>query len=127
MAGFGYGYGNPYGFVSPYAGMQQPRNEVIHVNGRGGVDAFRMGPNESILLLDDTAPLVWLCQTDGAGFKTATAFDIALHQDAPVVDLADINTRLARLEELVNGKPDAGTSKQKHKPDAADGGEQSGD
>lgn len=52
------------------------RREVIRVNGRGGVDAYRMPPNSSELLLDETAPLVWLVQTDGAGYKTATAFDL---------------------------------------------------
>lgn len=129
MPGFGYGYNAPYGFLSPYAGasaQQLPRYEVIHVNGRGGVDAFQMGPNSSVILMDDTAPMIWLCRTDGAGYKTATAFDISVHQDAPAVDLSDINQRLSRLEEWVNGKSDAGISKRKRSSDAADSGEQSG-
>lgn len=129
MAGFGYNFNAPYGFSSPYTGVlaqQLPHYDVIHVNGKGGVDTFQMGPNSSVILMDDTAPMIWLCRTDGAGYKTATPFDISLHQDTPPVDLADINQRLSRLEELVNGKSDAGASKRKRTADTADSGEQSG-
>lgn len=53
---------------------------------------------------DGTAPIVWLCQTDGAGYKTVQPFDIAPHQTAPAVDVSSLDTRLTRLEEIVNGK-----------------------
>ena len=69
--------------------------------------SIQMAPNSSVLVLDETAPLVWLCQTDGAGYLTVTPFDIAPHQEAPQVSVNDLSERLARLEEIVNGKPDA--------------------
>ena len=47
-------------------------------------------------MLDETAPLVWLVQTDGAGYKTCTPFDIKIHEEKNV--LQDIQERLARLE-----------------------------
>lgn len=79
-------YYNPYMFKS----------EVVKVNGINGANAYQMAPNSSALLLDETAPLVWLVQTDGAGYKTCTPFDIKIHEEKNV--LQDIQDRLARLE-----------------------------
>lgn len=62
---------------------QMAKREVVKVNGRGGADAFQMQPNESGLLLDTTAPIVWLVQTDGAGYKTVTGYDITPHEEKP--------------------------------------------
>ena len=87
--------------------MRVPRQEIIRVNGRNGAMSIQMAPSSSVLVLDETAPLVWLCQTDGAGYLTVTPFDIAPHQEAPQVSVNDLSARLARLEEIVNGKPDA--------------------
>lgn len=76
---------------------------------------MQMAPNSNVLLLDDTAPMVWLAQTDGAGYKTLSAFDISPHQDAPVVDMKSLEDRIARLEDKVNAKsnnPNNGNAKQ---------------
>lgn len=81
-----------------------PRYEVIQVNGEGGVDAFQMGPNSSVLLLDKTAPIVWLVQTDGAGYKVKTPYDISPHQAMPPVDMNSLEQRLSKLEEIVNAR-----------------------
>lgn len=94
----------PYGY--PPA-MRVSRQEIIRVNGRNGAMSIQMAPSSSVLVLDETAPLVWLCQTDGAGYLTVTPFDIAPHQEAPQVSVNDLSARLTRLEEIVNGKPDA--------------------
>lgn len=97
----------PYGYPPPMRGPMLPRQEITRVNGRNGAMAIQMAPNSSVLVLDETAPLVWLCQTDGAGYLTVAPFDIAPHQEAPQVSVNDLSARLARLEEIVNGKPDA--------------------
>lgn len=94
----------PYGYPPS---MRVLRQEIIRVNGRNGAMSIQMAPSSSVLVLDETAPLVWLCQTDGAGYLTVTPFDIAPHQEAPQVSVNDLSARLARLEEIVNGKPDA--------------------
>lgn len=115
-----------YGFpaypyqVPPVARNTRPQKyEIIHVTGKGGVEALQMAPDSQVLLMDDTAPLVWLCQTDGAGYKTATPFSIARYEEPKPVDMAEINARLARLEELLNDKPNAEPVKPtKRKPDA---------
>lgn len=54
-----------------YNNYRLPTYEVIKVNGRGGANAFQMGPNSSILLLDETDNIVWLAQTDGAGYQVS--------------------------------------------------------
>lgn len=99
-----YNYQNPYlNFPQTY---QQPtqRYEIIHVNGRNGAEMLQMAPNSSVLLLDDTASVVWLAQTDGAGYKTLTPFDIVPHQEAPVPDYKSLESRISRLEEMLNDK-----------------------
>ncbi len=97
----------PYGYPPPMRGPMLPRQKITRVNGRNGAMAVQMAPNSSVLVLDETAPLVWLCQTDGAGYLTVAPFDIAPHQEAPQVSVNDLSARLTRLEEIVNGKPDA--------------------
>lgn len=93
---------------------QTVRREVIKVNGRGGVDAFQMQPNESCLLLDATAPIVWLVQSDGAGYKTVTPYDITIHEEKPQVDVyKTLEDRITKLEETVNAKPDTSNAKRK--------------
>lgn len=86
--------------------MQQqalPRLEVIRVNGKHGAEAFRMAPNSSALLLDETAPIVWLVQSDGAGYHTAQPYTISpVEQRQPEDILKNLEIRLSRLEEKIN-------------------------
>lgn len=85
-----------------------PAQQVIQVNGKASVEALRMAPNSSVLVMDTTAPMVWLCTTDGIGSLTATPYDITLHiEETPE---SALEKRLAALEqrlmEVLNGKPD---------------------
>ena len=120
-------YGNyqPYQmpmFQNPYQArldaMQQPmaqRCEITRVNGRNGAEAFQLPPNSSSLLLDETAPIVWLAQTDGAGYKTLTPYSISPYQPAPPVDVQSLEDRVKRLEELLNESHSA-NARTKSKP-----------
>lgn len=72
-------YWNNYGMQTPYSNpygqtMQQALQpcSITKVSGENGAKAFGMAPNSSALLLDETAPLVWLKTTDGAGYPTLT-------------------------------------------------------
>ena len=103
-AAMGLGYNNFMPMPGGPMGQPAPRYEIIHVNGSAGANSLRMAPNSQALVLDDTAPLVWLCQTDGAGYLSAKPFDIAPHQAAPAVDPTDLDRRITRLEEILNGK-----------------------
>lgn len=93
-----------YDFYSTYPQFGQ-RQEIIHVNGEMGAKSFRMlGANSSALLLDDTAPIVWLAQTDGAGYMTVTPYKIEEIKPEPPKELKDFDDRLKRIEEMLNGK-----------------------
>ena len=91
----------------PYPTFQPmpQKHEVIKVNGRGGAETFQMMPNSSVLLLDETAPLVWLKTTDGAGYPTITPYKIEPYQLEPEVNVKSLEERIKRIEErLSNGK-----------------------
>lgn len=90
-----------------------PRYEVIQVNGENGARAFAMAPNSSVLLMDATAPIVWLCTTDGAGYLTASAFDITPHQAEKPVDVRTLEERIERLEAKLSEQSDAAPAKRR--------------
>ena len=100
-----YNFQNPYmmGNYTPYTQntVQQPQ-QVVRVNGQNGAQAYTIGPNSSALLLDESGTLVWLITTDGAGYKTVSAYDITPHQAAPAPDFGALENRIKRLEDFVN-------------------------
>ena len=96
-----YGFNNPYmpgNYQTPYT----PTQQVTRVNGRNGAQAYTLGPNSSALLLDESGTLVWLVTTDGASYKTVSAYDIVPHQDVPAPDFSGLENRIAKLEAFVN-------------------------
>ena len=105
-----FSYQNPY-MQMPTLQMPAPQMHVTRVSGENGVDAFQIGPNSDVLLLDETAPIVWFVQTDGAGYKTKTPYDITVHTPAPtdmqIMDdrFASIDKRLKMLEEALIDEP----------------------
>lgn len=84
--------------------MLPQQQEVVKVNGKNGVDAFQLAPNSSALLLDTTASIVWLVQTDGAGYKTSTPYDITPHIPEEEVQYKSLEERISKLEETINAK-----------------------
>ena len=114
-------YGNPYmQTFNPYQQlqlqqqqMQQPQQEVVKVNGENGARAYPMGANSSALLLDSSGLLVWLVTTDGAGYKTVSAYDITPHQEAPAPDYSSLEQRISRLEGMIH-ESTSNTSAARH-------------
>lgn len=97
-------YGQPFGMgQNPYSNMFQTQ-QIIKVNGEPGAMAYQMPANSSALLLDESAPIVWLAQTDGAGYKTVTPYKIEPYQKKQVPDISSLEERIARLEGMINGK-----------------------
>lgn len=98
-----YGDYNPYSMMNPYLTqpLQQPKQEVVKVNGENGARALALGPNSSALALDESGLLVWLIVTDGAGYKTVAPYDITPHQAAPAPDYTTLESRIKRLEEAI--------------------------
>lgn len=102
-----YGQGGMSGMNNPYLAngrgysMPSPKMEVIKVNGQNGVNMFRMPPSSSALLLDENEPIVWLVQTDGAGYKTSTPYKIIPFEPEKPVDVKSLEERIANLERMV--------------------------
>lgn len=99
-------YGQQQMYNTPQPNNMQGKQQVVRVNGKNGAQAYQMPPNSSILLLDVTAPIVWLKITDGAGYPTVTPYDISPHQTQIMqnnnVDTKALEDRISRLEEMVN-------------------------
>lgn len=107
-----YGYTGQSVMSWPLMQTQQ-RVEIVRVNGEGGARAYQMPPSSNALLLDEANPLVWLVQTDGAGYKTVTPYTITPYQTAPAPDLGSLEQRITRLEGMINGwKPDPQQAQQ---------------
>ena len=99
---------------TPFQPPVPQRHEIVKVNGKNGAEAFQMAQNSSILLLDETAPIVWLKTTDGAGYPTLTPYTISPYQPEPEVNVKSLEERITAIEEIINAKPDrTSTSKSK--------------
>lgn len=107
-------------FVNPmmpqYTRMSYaPHYQIVKVNGQAGARAFQMAPNSSLFLADANNPnLIWLVQTDGAGYLTTTPLDVKIHQDAPQPSILSLEERIKHLEEMYE-RLDNGFSKQPKK------------
>ena len=111
-------YFNPYGYAQQLPQMQQPTlqsQQVVRVNGENGAKAYKIGANSSAMLLDESGTMIWLVTSDGAGYKTVSAYDIKPHEQAPAPDYGTLESRIKRLEEIIDGNtghPDAAGKKQ---------------
>lgn len=103
---------------NPYQ-QQQPRQDVVKVNGENGARAFPIGPNSSAILLDESGTLIWLVTTDGAGYKTVSPYDITPHQVAPAPDYSTLEQRIERLEGMMMNGNSTDTSAARHESYAA--------
>ena len=101
---------NPYQGVNPNYlqqanNMHSAVNQIVKVNGRNGAEMYQMPPNSSSLLLDESAPIIWLATTDGAGYKSLTAYDIKPHEEVPVPDMRTLEERITKIEEAIKHEP----------------------
>ena len=64
--------------------------KLPEVNGMNGANAYQIGVNSSVLLLDTNLPIVYLKQTDGGGYATVSAFDLVPHKDTATKTIEDI-------------------------------------
>lgn len=112
---------NPYYQQSnPYFQQHSPilpQQQIIQVNGKASVDTIQLAPNSSILVMDTSAPIVWMCVSDGVGKVTSTPYDITIHQEKPAIDIEErltvIENTLAEMESKLNAKSDVNKSKSK--------------
>lgn len=104
---------NPY---QPYGNNQQ----IIKVNGINGAQAYQLLPNSSALLLDETAPRLFLAQTDGAGYKSISAYKLEPYVEEKQPDLSELSDRITKLEEIVNAKSNTSSTKRKQATESDD-------
>ena len=104
-----------YPYMTPFQ-YQQPTSQVVKVNGENGARAYTMGANSSALLLDESGLMVWLVVSDGAGYKTVTPYDITPHQVAPAPDFVSLESRIKRLEEMINASTDTPAARRDDQP-----------
>ena len=113
-------YANPYyNAFNPYGMAQQSaptfqQQQIIQVNGKASVDTIRLAPNSSLLAMDTTAPIVWMCVSDGVGKVTSTPYDISKHEEKPPVDVASIEERISKVEKIVSEWEDKLNAKQSY-------------
>ena len=114
---------NPYGMAPQYPPVMQPApaQQVVRVNGENGARTYQIGPNSSALLLDESGLMVWLVTSDGAGYKTVQAYDIAPHKAEVGPDYGSLESRIRRLEEMINGNTgnSSAAGKEQHDADRA--------
>lgn len=137
----GNGYAPPYLMNQPiYNPVPQqpistgPHMEIQSVNGKESAYAFPMGPNSSVILVDNLAPKIWFVTTDSSGYKAVTGFKIVqdeeeepVHAEGKVEDpIKAINERLLKLEERMNsyGQPN---NKPSYQSKSGNGGSQPND
>lgn len=102
---FTYPQPTPQQYNGMFGSYQQPqqsqKQEIVKVHGEDGAKAYPLPPNSSVLLLDETRPLIWLKTTDGAGFPSITAYTISVYQPEPQPDFKSLEERIAKLEGAV--------------------------
>lgn len=102
--------------LNPY--QYSTNQQIIKVNGQNGANAYQLMPNSSALLLDETAPRLFLKQTDGAGYPTITAYKLEPYVEEKQPDMKDILTRIKKLEDKINDKSNTSNVKRKQSDDA---------
>ena len=121
---YNYGNGGNFGIRNGYnpTPVMPITSQIIKVNGEAGARNLHLTPNSSILLLDENNPIVWFIQADGAGYFNPIPYDLIPHQAAPQIDLNQlgenlnqIDSRLKRVEEMLNEQSNFRASKQAKK------------
>lgn len=99
---------------------QSQARHVVKVNGRAGAESYTLSPNSDDILLDMNEPIIYFVQTDGAGYKTITPYDISPHKEVnPTDQYKSLEERISKLEEAVaNGKSNNRPNEQRQHNDA---------
>lgn len=79
-----------------------PQQQIVQVSGPDSLNSLQLAPNSSLLVMHQTEPIIYCCQSDGVGKITFTAYDIAPHKDEAQIHQESMDARLAALEVAVN-------------------------
>lgn len=72
--------------VPNYPVVQQsaPHMEIQRVNGKESAYAYNIGPNSSVILVDNLAPKIWMVTTDSSGYKAVNGFKVIPDDDESI-------------------------------------------
>nr|DAG81066.1 MAG TPA: hypothetical protein [Caudoviricetes sp.] len=75
---------------------------IQYVNGIESANAYRIFPNQQVILMDSTRPRFYLKTSDASGFSTVKAFDFMEVQEpkADIVNHAELDELKAQIMEL---------------------------
>ena len=81
----------------PTQNQQQPNNSIIWVVGENGADSYLVAPNQTVLLWDSTAPVIYLKSADNLGRPSKRILDYkergALAQEGTGLAVSDFATK----------------------------------
>ncbi len=93
----------------PYTPVQQQpytppqpviTQQIVHVNGFAGADAYSMTKDSSVILLDQKEPTVYIKQTDGANYATIQCYTL-VPQETPAQKAENLEERINKIEEMM--------------------------
>lgn len=95
---------------------------VIRVNGRPGADAYMLGPNEEVILLDANEDVFYYKSTDGGGYPTTRPFRFEPLPEAGMAPVAyatreEMDSLRREIDEM-KGVLTGGKQSRKTKPEA---------
>lgn len=71
---------------------------IPNVNGIESARNYPLPKDSSILVLDSTAPIVYMITTDSAGYKTIKPYAISEYNPEPQVDVKNLLDRVDAIE-----------------------------
>ena len=91
-------------YMQPYTPQTNklPPQQILQANGKESVDKIEMSPNSSILVMDNTAPIIWMCVSDGLGNTVRTPYDVKVHQEKVPTSIDTLEQRLDALEVMIH-------------------------
>lgn len=102
--------------------QQQSVQSVTKVHGEDEARAFPLGALSSVLLLDDTDPILYIKATDRNGALSAFAsYNIELRK-SPQDIITELTDRINRLEARLNEQPNTGLSNQSKRDSSSKSG-----
>ena len=88
-------------YPQPRQIIPQQRQGIVRVSSIDSFANMQAEPNTEFLALHQNEPIMFLCQSDGVGKVTATAFDITTHKTEEQKITDKTNERITALEETV--------------------------
>lgn len=65
-----------YPYINPYQPIQQQSNMYYYVNGFEGARQFQLMPNQTVLLMDNDNPLLYVKSTNQMGQSSIKTFKL---------------------------------------------------